>query len=1056
MSSASGRILRYAARALHLIMVAVVGLLLVVSMLLAGVALRLSMGPINANWASTVPGDLFIIDSTVGLSFDGVRLAWEGFHRGVGFSFDLQLLNITLIDPQQHRLLSARQAVLSLSPAALLRGHLVPRSLELDDGLVTLTRERGGSFNLGLTSEHAAGGGSDPTNQAADVRWILMELIHPAEVNNGSDAAQLSHVRLRNFGLIVRDEQLGLTWQASGGELDVTRHQSGLVVGSAHVPVVLGDQHADITLGVNLPRDASGQIEATLSVIQPATVAKFAAVLPFIAAVNAPVSLHATVQLDPDLVAVSGRAEAKLGAGSLRVGSGQVTVRDGVVAVSATPDRLVIEDARLSLPSSKAGTSPEVSLHGFVQRQAERLMASVAVAVDHLDVADLAEVWPDGVASGARPWILQNVTTGTVAHSSGTFVAEASTDLHDVVITRASGDLDADNVSITWLDQVPPVERAQLHLHLMDPDKLVILASSGHQHIGKGGADLLVQDGQMEITGLSVRDQDMKIRLHAAGPVASAITLLKEPRLHLLSKESIDLQEPGGDVTAMLSLQFPLEKRLQADEIAFHASARLISVRIAKIIAGRDLRDGDFDLTADKDGLGIKGRGTLAGIPVMLIGSMDFTTGPGSQVVRRITASGQPDVAGLAAVGIDLKDIISSGPISLTAVLLQRRNGEGSIMLNADLAATALEFKPLAWTKRVGEPSVASATLLMSHDRLAAVPRIAITSKTLLLTASAECAEGAVRVVSIDHARFGKTNMQGSIHLPVDGPIGVVLSGPEVDLSPRLSEDPSPSQGATNEAPTKGFDWTLTAQFHHASLANDQGAEGLSVRARTSNGSLHELDLAGSISSNSAFSVQINPASGARRLNVEAADAGVFLQAVGLTRGLRSGRLTINGEFDDKLPTHPLVGTARIENSRLVNAPALGKVLQGMTLYGLANLLSGPGIGVSQIVVPFRYDQKHLQIIDARIFSASLGLTAMGLVDLSTHRVAITGTIVPAYVFNSVLGYIPFVGKLFSPEVGGGLFAARYKIDGPFGDTTTSVYPLSILTPGFLRNLFSM
>jgi hypothetical protein len=346
--------------------------------------------------------------------------------------------------------------------------------------------------------------------------------------------------------------------------------------------------------------------------------------------------------------------------------------------------------------------------------------------------------------------------------------------------------------------------------------------------------------------------------------------------------------------------------------------------------------------------------------------------------------------------------------------------------------------------------------LLMSHDRLTSIPHIAADSKAFSLSGSAECAEGVVRAISVDRAKFGKTDMHGTIQLPVDGPIGVVLSGPELDLSALLEGDHAFKGDSTHEPPTKTPDWSLDAHFDHALLANGEAAEVPSVQAKTSDGIMRLLDVTGTLSPGSAFSLHINAASGGRRLTVDTADAGAFLRGSGLTTAVRSGRLSVTGAYDDTVTTHPLDGTARIDNARIVGVPAMGKVLQAMTLYGMADLLNGPGIGATRIVVPFRYDQKRLQIIDGRLFSASIGVTAKGSVDLSTDQVSIFGTIVPAYVFNSVLGYIPFVGKLFSPEAGGGLFAARFRVDGPFGNTTTSVNPLSVLTPGFLRNLFDI
>ena len=67
-----------------------------------------------------------------------------------------------------------------------------------------------------------------------------------------------------------------------------------------------------------------------------------------------------------------------------------------------------------------------------------------------------------------------------------------------------------------------------------------------------------------------------------------------------------------------------------------------------------------------------------------------------------------------------------------------------------------------------------------------------------------------------------------------------------------------------------------------------------------------------------------------------------------------------------------------------------------------------------------------------------------------------TGTVVPAYFFNQLLGKLPLVGQIFSPEKGGGVFAARYSVRGKLADPQVGVNPLSALTPGFLREGFGL
>jgi hypothetical protein len=85
-----------------------------------------------------------------------------------------------------------------------------------------------------------------------------------------------------------------------------------------------------------------------------------------------------------------------------------------------------------------------------------------------------------------------------------------------------------------------------------------------------------------------------------------------------------------------------------------------------------------------------------------------------------------------------------------------------------------------------------------------------------------------------------------------------------------------------------------------------------------------------------------------------------------------------------------------------------------------------------------------------------LGLTAKGRISVSSGRVSIAGTIVPAYFFNAMLGHLPLVGKLFSPEKGGGVFAARFGLDGTLEDPTITINAVSALTPGFLREIFGL
>jgi hypothetical protein len=76
--------------------------------------------------------------------------------------------------------------------------------------------------------------------------------------------------------------------------------------------------------------------------------------------------------------------------------------------------------------------------------------------------------------------------------------------------------------------------------------------------------------------------------------------------------------------------------------------------------------------------------------------------------------------------------------------------------------------------------------------------------------------------------------------------------------------------------------------------------------------------------------------------------------------------------------------------------------------------------------------------------------------DRGSRALDMRGTVVPAYIFNSLLGHLPIIGRLFSAERGGGLFAASFTVQGPLSDPKVSVNPLSAITPGFLRGIFGL
>jgi hypothetical protein len=244
-------------------------------------------------------------------------------------------------------------------------------------------------------------------------------------------------------------------------------------------------------------------------------------------------------------------------------------------------------------------------------------------------------------------------------------------------------------------------------------------------------------------------------------------------------------------------------------------------------------------------------------------------------------------------------------------------------------------------------------------------------------------------------------------------------------------------------------------------LAHDQIANQVAAAGESDGQAIRSLVVTGKTGTGKPFSIQVGQGAGdkgrtVRRLAIDMEDAGAVLSGLDVTEEIKGGVLTVSAEFDDTIRNHPLSGTLALNDFRVIHAPALGKLLQAVTLYGLVDALGGPGLNFSNLTAPFQLDADTLVLRDARAFSPSLGLTAKGRLDRAGESLDVEGTLVPAYVFNSILGRIPLIGRLFSAEKGGGLFAMNYSLRGPMDNPTVMANPLSALTPGILRGMFGL
>ena len=134
----------------------------------------------------------------------------------------------------------------------------------------------------------------------------------------------------------------------------------------------------------------------------------------------------------------------------------------------------------------------------------------------------------------------------------------------------------------------------------------------------------------------------------------------------------------------------------------------------------------------------------------------------------------------------------------------------------------------------------------------------------------------------------------------------------------------------------------------------------------------------------------------------------------------------------------------------------LTKIFTIASLTGILDTLTGNGISFTKLSAPFAFQRNVIILKDAKAHGPAIGITADGVINMNEATLDLSGSLVPSYTMNSLIGNIPLIGSVLMGGTGKGIIAINYSVKGDMKDPSISVNPLSVLTPGFLRNVFDI
>ncbi|SMF40947.1 Uncharacterized conserved protein YhdP, contains DUF3971 and AsmA2 domains [Tistlia consotensis] len=1029
-------------------------------------------------------------DDGVKVEVGGTQLVWAGW----GSRIEVAGQDWKVIGADGRRLLTIPDASIQLSLSALLDGQVAPTAITLRGLHISLLRRPDGRFTFGKLP--AAEGEAQPDTlpdsgqiagaqaEQSALQLLFSELRDKPDPNN--PFAQLANVTIVRASALMIDQRLKVIWRAPNVDLKILRDTAGVsATGSA--TIALGDKRSRLDLTMTEVAGSPG-LETVINVdsLEPAALA---AVLPDAKALQGiSGALHGRVGMT---LAEDGRPSETV----LELSSDRITldlpdrleqplaVNDLAIEAhgGGLDDPFVLDKLSGSLaPAAGGGSGPAFSVEAIVDPQPSVFEVKLMAEIRDLPAQDLKLYWPKGVGGNGRPWVIENITAGEVTSATLSTSLSVDRDSHEIQsIGSFGGRFRYQGLEVHYLRPLPPLTDAtgSAAYDLKGLDFTVEQAQRD---------DIKISNGGISIFGLEGHDHRISIVFDADGPLKQALTLLAHPRLDLLGNLGIDPAAASGTFHDKVSFAFPLVADLTFEQIQVGVEGKVADAGLKGGVAGYDLDKGQFDLKLDGKGLKATGTATLAGIPLKSV-----TWSESFEAVKtptRVTAAAPAvQVSQLTAFGLDAGDF-ARGALSLKLDIAADHHGSSRIGLSANLQQVSARIPTLDWEKPSGKPGTLSAVMSIDKGSLTRIADLAVDLGDDRAHGEIGFAKGGgIARIAFDQLAVAHNSVTGLVVTPLDGGgYAVSVQTGTLDLAPLLGtrpEDQTPEAKAAAAAAAasqrKSGPPYLPLKLDAPSLSRVRLAEGRSLEAvslqlvrdrrgwqlikaqaqiprslwRHKNRQVAEDAQV----AEKSMSVFYRPeADGTYRFELFADDIGATLRALGWIDSIEGGKGEIVGTLPGPLPDSPLNGRIETKGFRVVNAPAMAKLLTVASLTGIGNLLSGEGIEFDRAVGKFTLADDRITTPLFRAYGSSLGITAKGQIDLEGAETDVSGTLVPAYSVNRILGEIPILGKLLTGGEGEGILGVTYRVSGRIDDPDVSVNPLSILAPGFLRGLFSV
>ena len=674
------------------------------------------------------------------------------------------------------------------------------------------------------------------------------------------------------------------------------------------------------------------------------------------------------------------------------------------------------------------------------------------VTVKNFEVNDLYKYWPIKLGKKVRSWVTGRIADGKVGKATADF--KFTPEYFDKIRSWKKGGKKwrIPSMDDEAIDAVIEVKGASVNYH--DDFPTVKDASAKVKFTGKSmsaevsNAKILnssVKNANVFIADMYQKNAIIKVDGEFDGRASDGSAFLKAVMRN--QKETGYLKSiynSTGLANGKVDLSLPITKNLSYNKILIDIDSDFSGVKLPEFINGHDISKSDFNLKLKNKKLDIKGNATILEMPLSISYKSDFDR------VGEVDYSVSGKVTADKLKKLDIATIpFVENDIGVNVKIRQRQdviyiNGE------ADISDSMVAIPRAAFTKDAKKKGNVVFVSKKYSDGTFEVKNFVASGDDFSVNGNFYIKNSQIARMNVKNAKYNGSDYSMNYSLIKNKHV-MDIKGKVINLSD-VSFGDFFKGGKDNEVASID----LKADFKTVHMKNSEKFLGFTANINCSKEQCSSINAYAKISGDGFIALSVKPIGKNLSVMLESDNAGSAIKAFGVSKHIKGGRLTVESTFSKNAGGTIAQGLIQIHDFTAIKTPILGKLLTLASLKGITDLLNNKGIAFKRFAAPFHLSHSVITLHDAKTAGSSIGITSKGTVDMRKGEVDLSGAIVPAYEVNKLLGNIPIVGNLLVGKKNEGVIATKYRVKGPFDDVKITVNPLTILTPGFLRNIFDI